>query len=276
MQGEAQARRLQVALGPGSASFAPASKTRQALRRVAVQVGALVAQPLLGFLDAGARAPATSFQKRGPWFISTQMRHLVGRDIVEHVRRAPGSAARRRTAARWPSTSPSAWSGRAGDVTSPHAELAGVPADALVEIVARLPTSQSFSRRGACSKRPPRGGAVAVRRVSTCTTAPCARPDEADAVQAPRSGMLAPSANGTGSGHAAEALAHPVEVALEKPVGLVHAAPGGHRDDHRPPVLLTLSVRRRAARVAPHLDRRADALDLERDSPRPLLALHFF
>ena len=84
-----------------------------ALRGVAVQVGALVAQPVLGFLEPGHGA-GDQLPEAGPVVHLEQMRHLVRGDIVEHVRRAPGSAARRTTTARSPSTSPSGWSDRAG------------------------------------------------------------------------------------------------------------------------------------------------------------------
>ena len=136
-------------------------------------------------------------------------------------------------------------------------------------------TSQSFSLRAACSGRPVttrRGVPCAALSMST-TDAPCAGPMKRMRCRVPRSGIVAPSASGTGAGHAAQTLAHPVDVRLEKPVGLLDAAPGGNRHHHRPARLAHPQRQSPRARVLPHLDRHADALDLERDGPRPLLAV---
>ena len=57
-----------------------------ALSGVAVQVGALVAQPVLGLVESrhGAR---DQLPEAGPVIHLEQVRHLMGGDIVEHVRR---------------------------------------------------------------------------------------------------------------------------------------------------------------------------------------------
>ena len=68
--------------------------------------------------------------------------------------------------------------------------------------------------------------------------------------------------------HAAQALAHPVDVVPEKLAGLVHAASGGNRDHHRPARLAHPERESPRSRVAPHLDGHADALHLERDGFR--------
>ena len=159
------------------------------LASIAVQVAAFVAQPVLGLLQprhgAGHQLPEAR-----PVVHLEQMRHLVGRDIVEHVGRAPGSAARRTTTARWPSTSPSAWSDRAGRCARTRTpSLRACQLTRSSRSVRASATSQSFSRRAACStcarRRSRRGSAAAA--VSMLDHARAARrPDEADAMQTRR------------------------------------------------------------------------------------------
>ena len=94
---------------------------------------------------------------------------------------------------------------------------------------------------------------------------PLARRGPVKQTRCRRAAQRNPRAVGEGHrlGHAAEALAHPVEVALEKLAGLFHAALGGNRDDDR---ALRLAHPQRQAprrRMTPHLDRRTERLQLE-------------
>ena len=231
-------------------------------------------QPVLGLLEA-RHGGGDELPEAGPVVHLAQMRHLVGGDIVEHVGgrqdQPPGERQQPARRARAPA-------GRLvaqRDVPGAHVELAGVPGDARVEILVRLRDQPVLQpARGVLGAAGDVEARHAARRVIDAHHAGALRgPQEADAMQAAaqRDGRAVGERHRLG--HAAQPLANPVDMGLEEPAGFLDAASRGNRHHHRPACLAHSQRQSPRSRVLPHLDRHSDALDLERDGPRPLLAV---
>jgi len=284
---------LFVALGPGSPSFAlgPGDDSWR-LRcapacygRVAVQVGAFVAEPVLGLLEtrhgAGDQLPEAGV--RGFNLAQGAPPHAAG----GHSRARRGGARisrqgeRQETACR--ARAPSGSSGRANVMCLAPPRRA---------CAACQPTRSS---RSVCAPPPPAQFPQPARRHAPCGPVtrrrgvPCAGlsmshhgmrlgagPMKRMRCRQPRSGMVAPSASGTGTGNATQTLAHPVDMGLEKLAGLLDA--GIPREPSPPPPDASCSLSASAAarpaccRTSTGTPNAPGTLEARRSSPLFLLS----